>query len=66
MDTLTLKLTLIDVEGSLGVVFPDDFLAQHGWHEGDTLQLDELADGWTLILLKTGEDQRADHNAQTR
>lgn len=62
MDTLT----LIEVGDLLGVVFPDEWLARHGWREGDILQFEESAHGWKITLPRGGEAPLPDHDAQTR
>lgn len=41
--------------GDLILPFPDDFLAEVGWHEGDTLEWVDLKDG-SWAIKKTATD----------
>lgn len=41
------------VTGELILPFPEDFLAQQGWQEGDELEWQDLGDGsWSLTKIK--------------
>lgn len=53
------QLELIDVEGELGVVIPDEILSRFGARAGDELVLAETPSGYLLTFVKPAPDGKA-------